>query len=419
MIIPIESVVSSSQNLNITYNFNSTNTKKDVIDLINQVDQSLISYYLEGLLQFGPRYTGSENCKKSAEYIHNEFEKLGLDSYIDQWRYLRHKCQNVIATLNGTDPSSDAVFLLCAHFDTIGNSPGANDDGSGIATMLTIANICSKFSFNYTICFLAVSGEEVGLYGSHNYARKIYEKNENIVAVLNIDTIGNTTIEGENVIYLLRPQRAIWLSLFIEEIGQKYFEHIQLSVLPVDNRKNDHYSFLNYGYDAIQFVQLARGDYPYHTPEDTIEKINYVFLIKVTKLILAVTVELADKPIDVQVRILTPFEDIFYLFNRPIFKKSEFFIGSRESRGSTLILGRAKARVNITTNEKIVSVGYSIDGIFTFDGFFQKPPYEWMIQISSNKILPLKGKHTLGVYVSTESGKTAYDEMDIAVFSFY
>jgi len=419
LIIPIQSVISASQNFKMTYNFNSTNVKKDIIDIINQVNQTLISYYLEGLLQFGTRYTGSENCKKAAEYIYDEFKKLGLDTYVDQWRYLRHKCQNVVATLNGTNPSSDAVFLLCAHFDTIGDSPGANDDGSGIAAMLTIANICSKFSFNYSICFLAVSGEEVGLYGSHNYARKMYEKDENIVAVLNMDTIGNSTIEGENVIYLLKPQRAVWLSLFIEEISQTYFEHINLYVLPVDDRKNDQRSFLNYGYDAVQFVQLARGKYPLHTPQDTIEKINYVFLIKVTKLILATTVELADKPIDVQVRILTPYEDYLYLFDRPIFKKSDIFIGSRESRGSTYILGRAKARVNVTTEEEIVSVGYSIDGFFTFIGFFQNPPYDWEIQISSKKIFPIRGKHTLGVYVCTKSGKTAYDEMDITVLSLY
>ena len=280
LIIPIQSVISTSGNFKIINNFDSINAKKDIIDIINQVNQTLISYYLEGLLQFGTRYTGSENCEKAAEYIYNEFKKLNLDAYIDQWKYLRYKCQNVVATINGTNQSSDAVFLLCAHFDTTSNSPGANDDGSGIAALLTIANICSKYSFNFTICFLAVSGEEVGLYGSHNYAQKMYEKNENIVAVFNMDTIGNTTIDGENVVYLLRPQRAVWLSLFIEKISQTFLEYIGLCVLTVDNRENDHNSFINYGYDAIQFVQLARGNYPLHTPDDTIEKINYIYIIK-------------------------------------------------------------------------------------------------------------------------------------------
>jgi len=390
----------------------------DFVEMVNKVNKTMISYYLEPLVDIGTRFTGSKTCKTAAEFIYNRFKELELDVYIDPWRYLRYKCQNVVATLNGTDPSSDAIFLLCAHYDTIGDSPGANDDGSGIAAMLSIANITSKYSFNHTIRFLATSGEEVGLYGSHDYARKLYERDENIVAVLNIDTIGNTTKKGDNVVYLLKPDRSEWISSLIKETSQTYKVNIGLTVLHVDNRGNDHQSFLNYGYDAVQFVQLARGNYPMHTPQDTIEKINYTYLIKVTKLILASTIELASKPIDVQVRIVTPKEGYLYLFDRPIFRQPKINIFGKKARGMTYVLGRTTARINITTKEEINSVSFCIDGISSFPGFLQELPYEWKIKISS-KIFPLMGKHKLGVYVSTSSGKTAYDEMDIFVCTLY
>ena len=416
--MPTISAMNNENEIKENKNLIVTNFENDIIDMINQINQSLIHHYLKGLVDIGSRYTGSDNCKKAANYIFDEFKKIGLDAKIEPWSYVRYKCQNVVATLNGTDSSSDAIFVLCAHYDTIGDSPGANDDGSGIAAMLSIANISSKYSFNHTIRFIATSGEEVGLYGSNDCARKSYKREENIVAVLNIDTIGNTTKKGENVVYLLKPDRSEWISSIIKDLSRTYMQYFDLSVLPVGNRGNDHKSFLNYGYDAVQFVQLARGNYPLHTPQDTIEKINYNYLIKVTKLVLTTTVELANKPIDVQVRIVTPKEGYLYLFDRPIFRQPKINIFGKKVRGMTYVLGRTTARINITTKEEINSVSFCIDGISSFPGFLQEPPYEWKIKMSS-KIFPLMGKHKLGVYVSTSSGKTAYDEMDIFVCTLY
>jgi hypothetical protein len=302
--------------------------------------------------------------------------------------------------------------------DTSKNSPGANDDGAGVAALMTIANICSKYTFNHTIRFVVTSGEEVGLLGSHDYARKVSAKKENIVAVLNLDAIGNNTEKGGNVVYILKPDRSDWIAEFIENIAETYYEYINLEVLPIANRGNDHQSFVNYGYDAVQFVQLARGKYPFHKPEDTIEKINLTYLVKVIKLVLATTVTFADKPIDLQVRIVTPMEGYHYLFNIPILRQFRINLGGRDARGLTYIYGRTTARIKITSDEEINSVAYCIDGISTFPGFYQEDPYEWIIEISAKKF-PSIGRFKFSVYVSTTSGKVAYDEMDLFVITFY
>jgi acetylornithine deacetylase/succinyl-diaminopimelate desuccinylase-like protein len=113
----------------------------EIIDMINMINQSLVSSYLEKLVSFGPRPTGSKNCNDAADYLYNEFEKMGLNVRFDPWKYpLRHG-KNVVATLNGTNNPNGETYVLCAHYDTTWNSPGANDDGSSVAAMLSIAKI--------------------------------------------------------------------------------------------------------------------------------------------------------------------------------------------------------------------------------------------------------------------------------------
>ena len=207
---------------------------EEIIEMLNQVNEPLISYYLENLVEFGPRFTGTESNSDSAEYIFNEFEKLGLDVYYDNFKFFLNRGRignkvrkivndkNVVATLQGTDASSDAVFIICAHYDTTENSPGANDDGSGVASMLSLANIFSKYSFNHTIRFIAFSAEEVGTFGSHDYAKKAYERGENIRMVFNLETFGYTS-EGGDELYLLKTARSEWFSQFSQEIDVKYY----------------------------------------------------------------------------------------------------------------------------------------------------------------------------------------------------
>jgi hypothetical protein len=421
MIVPIQTVIGESQ-INksiILEDVVKHNFEKEVINMINQVNKPLISRYLEELVNFGPRFTGSKNCRKAAKYLYDEFDKLGLDVKIDSWRYIQYQCQNVVATLKGHDPSSDKVILLSAHYDTIGNSPGANDDGTGVAAILAIANICSKYSFNHTIRFVAVSGEEVGTFGSFADAKKAYNKNENIVAILNIDTIGNTSSSNNGkTIYMFTNDRARWIPSFSDQIAKKYEEFIDLTVQPAPNFRIDHQPYIDYGYDGATYVQPNVDQYKWiHTPEDTINKINYTYFIKVTKLILATTVELANRPIDVQVKIVTPLEGYLYLFDYPILKLPCFNLVFSGFRAMTYIIGNTVTRLDILTEEEIECVIFGIDGDIWHVA--RQPPYEWRIKMEMISFFPLKGKHTLNVNVMTTSGNTAYDEMDIFVFTLF
>ena len=386
-----------------------------IVDMINQINESMLFAYHHGLMKFGPRYTGSLNCSLAATYILESFQEMGLDVEFHDWSYGGFTSKDVVATLYGTDPSNTAQYIVSGHFDTVADAPGADDDGSGTAAVLAIAHVLSQYHFNHTIRFIAFSGEEVGTYGSFTYARDASYRGDNIVAVLNMDMIGYAnSVEGGRVLRFFPPPRSHWIAEFATEIGKKYFDLLDMTVDILPNyRGADHQAFVDYGYDG---VWIAHQDgYPWgHSQNDTADKLNWTYYTKATKLMLAITAEIAQQPIDVQVILHRPLEGYMYLLNHPILQTSfgkQWFTGLR---GITMILGgKTMASAEVISKEPLRYVIFCIDGDFML--WDSQPPYEWEIQ---GMYYPVVGKHTIEVYAYTTLGKVASDEMDIFILSF-
>jgi Zn-dependent M28 family amino/carboxypeptidase len=115
---------------------------------------------------------------------------------------------NVVATLKGSDPADNRIFVISGHLDNmpsratdgITDAPGANDDASGVAAVIECARIMSQRSFPATIVFVAVSGEEQGLLGAHFMAEKAKKDSVYIEAVLNNDIMGSNNTSETNII---------------------------------------------------------------------------------------------------------------------------------------------------------------------------------------------------------------------------
>ena len=384
-----------------------------IVEMIQQIDEDLVFSYHQALMSFGSRYTGTENCTLAAQYLFDTFKDMGLGTSFHEWQYDGFSSRNVVASLPGTDSSSNAVFIFSAHYDCTPGSLGADDDGSGVAAILATAKILSQYTFNHTIRFIAFSGEEVGTYGSFCYARDAYRNGDNIVAVLNADMIGyaNTT-QGGKILRFHQPQRSIWIADYASSIAETYHSLIDLSV---EKRPNyigaDHQAFIDYGYDG---VWIAHHDgYPWaNTPEDNPEHLNWTYQVKATKLLLAVMAEIARKPIDAQILLTSPYEGYGYFFNYPLFPLDFGRQWYKGLRGATIVIGRPLATATVYTNEDVEYVVFCIDGNFMF--FDSEPPYEWKIQ---GKHYPPIGKITLQVYVYTTSGKVATDEMNMQLYT--
>ena len=134
--------------------------------------------------------------------------------------------------------------------------------------------------------------------------------------------------------------------------------------------------------------------------------------MKTTKIMLAVLIELAIKPIHIQVIIKSPLEGKGYINNKPVIElgfPDNFF---QRLRGITIVFGRPMANVEVICNDEIKYVIFSINDAFTL--WDSEPPYEWKIQ---GKYYPLFGRHKLKVFAYSETGEYDTDEMEIIFFT--
>jgi len=399
---------------NASKNTNNSSLNEKIIEIINQINESLIFYYHNNLMSYGARYTGSENCTLAGNYIYSCFNNLGLDVGYHNWSCGRYKSSNIVATLHGEDVNSEAIFIVSAHYDCSEGSMGANDDGSGVAGMLAIADILSKYSFNHTIVFIAFSGEEVGTFGSFCYAQDAYNRGDNIVAVINVDMIGYAvTSEGDRLITFMHPERSNWVFDFADTISNNYYDYFYLSVESKPNHRGaDHQAFIDFGYDGVWVVH--HDIYPWaNTPMDTPDNLNWTYLVKATKFLIALIGEISDKSITIQTIITAPFEGYLYILGHPLFQMNFANRWYSGLRGITFLLGNAIAKVSIISNEEIDHVIFCLEDDFLF--WDSDPPYEW--KIIGWHLLTANGRHKLRVLAYTKSGEVAFDEMDLLMIT--
>ena len=264
----------------------------DIIDMIQQLNKTMYLGYLENLTAFGPRVTGTSECEAAGTYIYNEFQTMGLDVRYQNWSYEGYSDRNIEATLPGIDENKDEIYIISAHYDTVVNCPGADDDGSGVAAVLSIAHLMSQYEFNHTVRFVTFSGEEQFMLGSHEYVEEV--KGDNIIGVLNVDMIGYGVTEFDFHTFGASENLASqWLTDFMIITTQKYNEYLAFSILRGGAWESDQTPFWEAGYDALFLTALAWNP-NYHTSNDTIDRVNIDFAVRNSKLLLASLAELAD-----------------------------------------------------------------------------------------------------------------------------
>ena len=265
-----------------------------VIDILEQVDESIFLRYEENLTANGPRPTGSASCIAAADYMYDQFQSMGLAVRYVPWSNGGYDSDNVEATLNGTDTTSDDIYIICAHYDTVSAGPGADDDTSGTAAVLIAASIMSHYQFNHTIKFVAFSGEEQGLLGSAVYAADVAAQGWDIIGVLNCDMISYaiTSSDGNNLI-VFEDDASEWLYSYTAAINTLYADYIQLTLEQGGwTWGSDHNSFWDQGYSALFYFEYTETPY-YHSAQDTIAHINASYAVKNMRLIFATLAELA------------------------------------------------------------------------------------------------------------------------------
>lgn len=169
---------------------------------------------------------------------------------------------NIIAEKRGSG-EGERVVVLGGHMDTVPNVPGANDNGSGIATLLTVAEEIADFSYPFTIRFISFGSEELGLLGSQHYVESLSnEEKTSIIAMLNFDALASGPVTG--ILGDFNLTRKIIDYAEEHELNVKR----RLSLGPTGG-SSDHASFRAVGVPVIFF--LADDFSRIHTSQDTLE----------------------------------------------------------------------------------------------------------------------------------------------------
>lgn len=137
------------------------------------------------------RIAGGPAEKAAAEYIEEQFSQMGYTAEMQPFSYTRRgvvtHSQNVIAVKAG---SSSREIIVGAHYDSVAVGTGADDNSSGVAVMLEVAERLANVNTAYTIRFIAFGAEEVGLQGSNYIARNMSTQEiANTAAMINLDTL--------------------------------------------------------------------------------------------------------------------------------------------------------------------------------------------------------------------------------------
>jgi hypothetical protein len=264
----------------------------DLTSLIVQITESTVTSYIQSLTNFGPRRSGTPACDNAGNYIASVFDGMGLDVRIQQFSAGGGQTFNVEGTLPGTDPTSTEVYIVCGHYDTVSGSPGADDNAAGTAAVLASAQVMSQYTFSHTVKFVAFSGEEQGLIGSSIYASEAQSLGTNIKEVLNADMIGYAeTYEDQHTIEI---HGSGTIASYSQQISDEYPGLIDLTVIPHGPSGNsDHYPFIQNGYDAAMYHEYHFNPY-YHSSQDTIDKLDLDYDMRVTRMIMATLVTFSN-----------------------------------------------------------------------------------------------------------------------------
>ncbi|MDC6384793.1 peptidase M28 [Flagellimonas taeanensis] len=196
-------------------------TDPRIYDIINSVSAERIEKDVTTLANFGTRHTLSDTVSQTRgigaarRWIKSEFEQISsncndcLEVFYqkdlvkkgDNARIVHDVwVVNVVAIQRGTKypnrfiiMSGDIDSRVSDPADFTSDSPGANDNASGMAGTLEAARVLSKYQFESSIIYVGLSGEEQGLYGGKGLAAHAKEKGWDIVGILNNDMIGNIT----------------------------------------------------------------------------------------------------------------------------------------------------------------------------------------------------------------------------------
>jgi hypothetical protein len=284
--------------------------------MLRQIDPRRIQSDIHTLVGFGTRHTLSSQTDPNRgigaarDWLFQQFQSYAAASDGRMTASLQSFVQpagprnptpvtvtNVIGTLKGTQSeSANRVYVVSGHYDSrctdvlnfTCDAPGADDDASGVAAVLELARVMSKHDFDATIVFMAVAGEEQGLYGSTFFAQQAKAAGMDVEGMFTNDIIGSSTSDqgvrdpftvrlfSEGVPTSETPAQAALrqsiggendgpsrqLARYVKEVGENSATGMHVRLIWRRDRflrGGDQIPFLQQGYPAARFTEPAEN----------------------------------------------------------------------------------------------------------------------------------------------------------------
>ncbi|HKV39428.1 MAG TPA: M28 family peptidase [Blastocatellia bacterium] len=305
----------------------------EIQQVVREISAARIQADIEKLVGFYTRQTLSDTGSPTRgigaarRWIKSEFERyskesggrleVAFDEFMQPAGQRNPKpvqVVNVVATLPGTQPESAArMYVVSGHYDSRVSdpldsttfAPGANDDASGTAAVMEMARVMSKHRFAATIVFMAVAGEEQGLYGSTHWALSAKARNLDIEGMITNDIIGSSHAEdghvdnthvrlfAEGVPYVNQMSESLRtlvrtggendsiareLARKIKESGEQYVPYMHVNIIYRRDRYlrgGDHSPFLDQGYAAVRMTEPNENFHHQHQDVRKVDGVQY------------------------------------------------------------------------------------------------------------------------------------------------
>jgi len=294
-------------------------TGKSMID-IEETPKRLRDHLEVLTLTIGERSVFSpENLKKTAQYIESFYRDRGIPARAEPYRYKDITVANIVAEISFCqNPSTH--YLLVAHYDSVANTVGADDNASAVAVQLETARLLKALKgteeLDLAVTFVSFALEEPPVFdtpymGSRIYARKVRKERKKIDGIICLEMVGYSCDDPGcqsypfPLMFFGYPKEGNFIGIVADFSSRKFARSISLHFL--ENRKlpvvkltvpfggwlvpavrmSDHVSFWDEGYKAVMITDSAFYRNPhYHHPTDTMDRLDYHFMAELVESLL-------------------------------------------------------------------------------------------------------------------------------------
>ena len=266
--------------------------------------------------RLGNKPYGSANLEKTRDWIIAKYQQFGYSTIaLDTFYYASKLGDNIIIEKPGSE--ANKWIILTAHYDSVVDGPGANDNGSGVVACLQIAKIIRDIPCEIGVRFIHFSAEEDGLIGSKHYVANTINSTDEIELVLNLDQLGGSKGEDNSQIKCERdedgnPSVNNALS-YLKTDTLANLISIYTNLTPIISRaySSDYVPFEDSSYVITGLYQASNYNF-YHTPNDITANMDIEATSEVIKGALAATMYFARNKLPLNVQENYPNRYVFF-----------------------------------------------------------------------------------------------------------